>query len=209
MEHRGEGSVTRWIGDLKAGDHEAADRLWRRYFDGLVRLAGQRLRRTAPVAGDEDGEDAALSAFHSLCEGAALGRFDQLYDRDDLWRLLIVITARKVLDQVRRRRRLKRGGGRLVDEAALRGDGEEAGGAGLDGVVGDEPTPEFAALIAEEIRLRLDQLGDETLRRIVLWRMEGYSNDEIASKLGCVTRSVERKLRVIRRAWLGEEGRET
>ena len=208
MAHGGEGSVTGWIDDLKAGDHEAADRLWRRYFDVLVRMAGQRLRRTAPVGGDADEEDAALSAFHSLCEGAALGRFDQLSDRDDLWRLLVVITARKVLDQVRRRRRLKRGGGRLVEEAALRRDDEDAGGPGLDGLVGDEPTPEFAALVAEEIRLRLDQLGDETLRQVALWRMEGYANDEIAAKLGCVTRSVERKLRVIREAWLGEEGRE-
>src|SRR4051812_3004858 len=161
MEQSGEGSVTQWIGDLKSGDHEAADRLWRRYFDVLVRLAGQRLRRSAPVAGDEDGEDAALSAFHSLCEGAALGRFDQLSDRDDLWRLLVVITARKVLDLARKRRRLKRGGGRLVDEAALRGDDDKAGGLGLEGVVGAELTPEFAAMIAEEIRIRLDQLCDE------------------------------------------------
>ena len=36
--------------------------------------------------------------------------------------------------------------------------------------------------------------------------MEGYTNEEIARELGCVTRSVERKLNVIRKAWLGEGG---
>jgi DNA-directed RNA polymerase specialized sigma24 family protein len=205
-ERDAEGSVTRWVDDLKAGDHAAADALWRRYFEALVRLARHRLRPGGGGTAVEDEEDAALSAFRSMCEGAALGRFDRLRDRDDLWRLLVVITARKALDQVERRRRLKRGGGRIVDEAALEGHPSDGLGPGLDGLAGIEPTPEFAALIAEEIRARLDQLGDDTLRQVALWRMEGYSNEEIAAKLGCVTRSVERKLNVIRRAWLGEEG---
>ena len=36
------GSVTRWIGGLRAGDGEAAQALWERYFDRLVRLARKR-----------------------------------------------------------------------------------------------------------------------------------------------------------------------
>jgi hypothetical protein len=35
--------------------------------------------------------------------------------------------------------------------------------------------------------------------------MEGYANDEIAARLGCVARSVERKLRTIRALWTDEE----
>ena len=66
-------------------------------------------------------------------------------------------------------------------------------------VVGDEPTPEFAAMVAEECRLRLDGLRDETLRRVALLRMEGYGNEEIAARLGLGLRSVERKLEVIRK----------
>ena len=46
---------------------------------------------------------------------------------------------------------------------------------------------------------RLDSLGDDTLKAVALWKLEGYSNEEIAAKLRCVTRSVERKLNVIRR----------
>ena len=48
--------------------------------------------RTAagPIA---EPEDVALSAFNSLCRGLENGRFPKLQDRDDLWRLLVVIAA--------------------------------------------------------------------------------------------------------------------
>src|SRR5687768_11988392 len=104
------GSVTHWIDDLKAGDGAAADPLWDRYFEGLVRLARARLRAADRGAADE--VDVALSAFHSLCRGAARGRFPHLDDRDNLWRLLATITAQKAVDHLRRQARLKRGGGR-------------------------------------------------------------------------------------------------
>ncbi len=167
-----EGSVTRWIGDLKTGQAGAADQLWQRYFDGLVRLARKKLdavRRVSPV---EDEEDAALSAFQSLCAGVAQGRFERLKDRDDLWRLLVVITVRKVYNQVQRQRQLKRGGGRVISEAALAGVDPDSEG-GFEQFMAHEPTPEFAAILAEEFQRRIDSLEDETLRRVALWRHGG------------------------------------
>ena len=47
----------------------------------------------------------------------------------------------------------------------------------------------------------LDLLGDEELRSIARWKMEGDTNAEIADKLGCLPRTVERKLRRIRELW--------
>ena len=41
-----EGSVTRWIAQLKDGDRAAATALWRAYFHRLVALARDRLRGT-------------------------------------------------------------------------------------------------------------------------------------------------------------------
>jgi hypothetical protein len=67
--------------------------------------------------------------------------------------------------------------------------------------VSDEPTPEFVAMVAEETIGRLNALPDPTLRQIAIMRMEGHSNPEIAARLGCNPRSVERKLRVIRTLW--------
>jgi DNA-directed RNA polymerase specialized sigma24 family protein len=190
------GSITHWIGQLKAGDPAAAQKLWEGYFQRMVELARQKLQGAPRRAADE--EDVALSAFHSFCRGAGGGRFPQLCDRDGLWPLLLAITAHKAIDLLRRERRLKRGG--PPPEAAAPAGPE----AELAQVVGREPSPEFALQVAEECRRLLDRLGDEQLRSVALWRMEGYSVEEIAARLGCVPRTVERKLRLIRRLW-GEE----
>jgi DNA-directed RNA polymerase specialized sigma24 family protein len=200
MTDESDGSVTRWIGDLVASGatDSAAQKLWERYFERLVHLARDRLR--AGPRGPADAEDAALSAFDSFCRGAAAGRFPRLDDRDDLWALLVTLTVRKASAQVRRERRLKRGGGRVRTEQGLGGAAPDAGG-GLDEIVGREPTPELAAMMAEEYLHLLGGLGDETLRRIAAWKLEGYSNGEIAARLGRGLRTVERKLGVIRSSW--------
>jgi DNA-directed RNA polymerase specialized sigma24 family protein len=199
-----DGSVTRWIGDLveNADPDSAAQKLWERYFDQLVHLARDRLRTIS--GGPADAEDAALSAFDSFCRGAAAGRFPRLNDRDDLWPLLVTITVRKASDQARRERRLKRGGGRVRSEQEL-GRPDADGGGVLDQVVGREPTPELAAMMAEQYLHLLGRLADETLRRIAAWKLEGDSNEEIAARLGCGVRTVERKLGVIRSCWRSPE----
>ena len=198
-----DGSVTHWLGALKGGDAAAAQRLWERYFDRLVRLARAKLGAMPRGAADE--EDVALSAFHSFCQGAARGRFPRLDDRDNLWRLLVTITARKALDQLKRQGRKKRGGGRAPVGSAPAGGDPDADEAGLEQVVGREPTPAFAALVADESRRLLAALGDETLRRVALLRMEGYSDAEIAARVDCGLRTVGRKLALIRKTWLREE----
>jgi len=199
-----DGSITHWITGLKSGDAESAQHVWERYFARLVRMARDKLRRMHRVGADRDEEDVALSALKSVCMGAALGRFPRLGDRDDLWGLLVVVTARKARNQARDASRLKRGGGRVRAETDLApGDPEEE--AAMARVIGREPTPEFAAMVAEEFERRLLGMGDETLRRIALLRLEGYTNEEIAATIGCVARTVERKLDVIRKTWRREE----
>ncbi len=195
------GSVTRWIGDLKEGDPRAAHDLWQRYFHRLVALARAKLGHCPRL--DADEEDAALSAFRNLCDGAAQGRFDRLDNRDDLWQLLVVITTRKAVDLKKRQGRLKRGGGRVVVGTAAAGHGPEDGRDELAQVAAAGPTPELAAMLAEEYQRRLDALGDDTWRRVAQLRLEGYNNDEIAELLGCARRTVARKLEGIRAAWAG------
>ena len=198
MARRVDGSVTRWIGDLKTGGNSAAQHLWERYFQRLVDLARARLR-SAPRAGAiEDAEDAALSAFNSFCRGAARGRFSQLASRDDLWRLLVVITSRKVLAQARHQLRQKRGGGNVRAASDLAGAGDDEDEL-LARIVSTEPSPEFAAMVAEEYRRLLDRLGNEALRRVAILRAEGATGDEIAAQLGCARRTVVRQLALIRR----------
>jgi DNA-directed RNA polymerase specialized sigma24 family protein len=200
MAAQTDGSITRWIGGLKAGGDSAAQHLWERYFNRLVGLARAQLRASRRAGGIEDEEDAALSAFDSFCRGAARGRFPQLADRDDLWRLLVVITVRKVFGQLERRGARKRGGGQLVGESALIGaDAAERGG--LDRLAGCEPSPELAAQVVEEYRRLRDGLRTEALRQVLDLRLEGYTREEIAQRLGCAERAVKRKLDVIRETW--------
>jgi DNA-directed RNA polymerase specialized sigma24 family protein len=200
MDTQGEGSVTRWLGDLKGGDSEAARELWRRYFGTLVRFARARLRNTSRAVSDE--EDVALSAFDSFCAAAARGRFPELEDRHDLWRLLVTITARKAADEAERQRAQKRGGGRVVSESILAAG--KPGGQFFDAIACPEPTPEFAAMLTEECRARLASLPEAIQRQIALLKMAGLSNQEVADRLGCGVRSVVRKLSLIRKLWLAE-----
>lgn len=196
-EPSSEGSITRWIGALRHGDDAAAQALWERYFERLVGLARQRLRRVSRKPADADEEDAALSAFDSFCHGLARGRFPRLADRDDLWRLLVVITARKVSAQLDRERALKRGGGwHPLGPGDANSEHDE-----IAALVGREPTPDFAASVAEELDRLLDRLENDELRQIAIWRMEGYDRDEIADRLGCARRTVARRLDLIRSLW--------
>ena len=132
---------------------------------------------------------------------AAERRLPQLSDRDNLWNLLVTITARKALDQAERQRRQKRGGGRLRNEADLVGGRSGFPAMGFEQVAGDEPTPEFTALVVEENRTRLEALEDDALCRIATWKLEGYTNEEIAARLGCALRTVANKLKLIRLKW--------
>jgi DNA-directed RNA polymerase specialized sigma24 family protein len=191
------GSVTGWIGRLKQGDPEAAEQLWKVYFQSLVELARTRLRGIPRRAADE--EDVALSAFDSFCRGAQRDRFPRLDDRDDLWQLLLLITVRKACDLASHERRPSRGAGRVRTLSDL-AEWE------ADAILGDEPTPELAAQVADEFQRLLGLLRDESLRTVALLKMEGYTNEEIAAKLGCVRFTVDRKLKAIRRIWESERG---
>jgi DNA-directed RNA polymerase specialized sigma24 family protein len=51
---------------------------------------------------------------------------------------------------------------------------------------------------SEECGRLLAKLGNEELRQVALLRMQDYTVEEIGSRLGCVARSVKRKLRLIR-----------
>jgi DNA-directed RNA polymerase specialized sigma24 family protein len=191
------GSVTVLIARLQAGDCLAARQLWERYFRRLVGLARRKLKAVPRGAADE--EDVALSALGSFCRGAEQRRFSKIRDWDGLWRLLAAITAHKALDLARRQGRQKRGGGAVLDEAALASAGPD--GMSLEQVLGREPSPDFALQVTEECQRLLQSLGDDTLRSLALWKTAGCSNGEIATQLGCAPRTIGRKLRLIRTLW--------
>jgi DNA-directed RNA polymerase specialized sigma24 family protein len=186
--------VTRFFGQLRAGDPAAAEALWERFFPRLVALARKTLAgRPQRVA---DADDAVQSAFASFCLRVRAGEFE-VRDRNDLWNLLGVITANKARTQARREAAEKRGGGRVVGEAALAGpDGSPLP---LDEAGASLPTAEFD-LHCEDLLNRLEP----ELRDFAVLRLLGYRNAEIARVHDCTERKVERKLNLIRLRWEAE-----
>ena len=197
-----EGSVTRWVTALTGGEAAAAQPLWERYHRQLVALARRKLHAARRREADE--EDVVQNAFHSFFQGVARGRFPQLNDRDNLWRLLVVITARKALDQLAHEHTKRQGGGTVQGESRIFPGAPAGDDSAIEQIVGEEPTPEFAAQVAEEYQRLLDLLGDESLQKVAVWKMEGLTNDEVAERLDCSRRTVARKLETIRIIWSEE-----
>lgn len=176
-----DGSITGWVNRLAAGDRDAAGPIWDRYFRRMVSLAAGRLPGRSA-----DAEDVALSAFFQFCRAAAGQRFARLAGRDDLWHLLVVLTARKAVDWRKRQGAQKRGG-------PTRELPEE--------VPGPDGDPALAAVVTDEIRALFDRLDGDDLRAIARLKVDGYTNEEIAARLGCTVRTVFRRLALIRDLW--------
>lgn len=192
------GSITGHLGDLADGKPEAVDVIWDAYFDRMVRLAKGNIQRL-PLR-DADEEDIALSAMHSFMRGAVAGRFDDVGNRDELWKLLVTITLRKVSQHRKRIGAKKRGAMQVRGESALLNDGQPELPA-FDGVANDELPPEVLVEMQDTCSELIERLGDDVLRQIAGMRLDGYTNVEIGERIGIVERSVERKLRRIRAIW--------
>jgi DNA-directed RNA polymerase specialized sigma24 family protein len=190
-------SCQRWISRLEAGEDAAAERLWNVYFEQLVQLARGRLNAKYQRA--QDAEDVALSAFNSFCRGVEQKKFPLLADTQGLWRLLVSITIHKVLHVVRDQDRIKRGG-KFRELAGF--DNSTDSINALNQIVSREPSPDFAAEVAEQYDAMLGTLQDPDLVEIATMKLEGYTNAEIAERRNRSERTIERKLHLIRKLWL-------
>jgi DNA-directed RNA polymerase specialized sigma24 family protein len=179
-------SITQLIRAAQGDRASAAGPLLAAYFDRLVQLAHRRLKGLPGMAAYD--EDVALRSFHSVYQRIRdPARPLHVAGREDLWRLLAARTILRAIDLVRRYR----------PGEALRPDAVEQ-------LLTREPTPEEAAEMGDECRRLLGLLDEPQLQQIALWKVEGYTNEEIAAKLDCVTRTVERKVSRIRLLWKNE-----
>ena len=178
-------SITRLMRAVQDGSSSAVRPLLAAYFDRLVQLARKRLQSLPGLCGYD--EDLALRSFHSVYQRLRdPARPLDLAGRDDLWRLLATRTISRAIDLIRRHRPAKV----LGDDVAQ--------------LLTREPTPVEAAEHADECRRLLDSLKEPELRQIALWKVEGYTHEEIAARLDCVPRTIERKVRRIRLLWKQE-----
>ncbi len=194
---RDEKPITLWLQELKEGSDAAASDLWAQYFEKLVAVAKRRLSNAPKRVSDE--EDVALNVFRSLCEGVEQGRFNELNDREDLWKLLLAMTRHKSMNQVRDQRAQKRGSGQVAGNSIFASDMQ-----GFEAIWSEDPTPEFLVEVEEEQTRLLNLLQGKNHRAIAELRLQGFSVEETASQLGISPRSVKRKLALIRETWAAE-----
>ena len=193
-------SVTDWLAELKAGQTDAAQKIWERYFQQLIDIARNKFGSTSKRSTDE--EDVVVQVMENLWFGVQNGRFPKLNDRNDLWQILVMLTDRRATDAIRRSTvRYKHEAG----ESALAGRQLPANEQRAMNFVEDEtPSAEFAIEMVENLKQTFIKLEDETLQQVLVWKLEGYTNAEIAEKLKCVERTVERKLNLIRQRIVDE-----
>ncbi len=201
-----DGSVTRLIQLLRSEDSAerdlAARLIWRRYFQDLLDLARNNLNKR--IRRREDEEDVLQSMYKSFCLRQQRGEFD-LSGRDALWKLLVTITLRKARNAAKKQMRDRRDIAR--EQTIADRDESESADWALEQMDAAGPSPAEAALLNEALERRLAVLADSELRQIALWRLEGYTNREIADRLDCTERSVERRMERIRSKWTSYDDR--
>ena len=189
--------VTHWMNHLREGDERAARQLWVHFVDRLQTSLKQKLQPNTRRVYDE--EDAAQSAFFSLCRGITAGRYPDLTDRRSLWNLLLTIAARKVNHRHRFDHQKKRDIARTEEMTIVLSGGDLST---LERPLPSaEPTPEYLAEFHETWCALFESLEDKTLEEVSRMKIEGYSDAEIGDKLGLTDRTIRRKVERIRRIW--------
>ncbi len=191
-------SVSEWLRALEEDDSQAAQQLWDRYYTKLVALAEPRAKDLAKDG--TEAEDVAASVMHSLWRCARAGRLADVQSRDELWWLLLALTKRKMVDHHRKQSALKRGGDVVISPLDNRHDR----GYQFDEIVSVELSPDYIVAMEDEFSRVLGCLRDDQLRKITVYRIEGYTNEEISQLLAVSASTVTRKLRLIRATWTRE-----
>jgi len=185
-------SITLQIARLKDGDEAAAQAIWEVFFARVRGLAAKKLTGAAQRVSDE--EDVAISAIHALYTGARDGRFDRLENRDDLWQILCMLTARKAALHWRRQKSRKELGESVITQRTP--DGQ----LGIDQVIAGRPDQHFMETLTSASEDLLAML-DDRLREVAVMKLEGHTNQEIGDKLQRSVKSIERYLATIRQTW--------
>ncbi len=173
------------------GDSQSAKEIWTRFFPRLLGLSNRILSsRNFPLG----AEDAVQDAFFHFFRSVQTGKYDHAMNREDLWRVLCMMTVQKSRKQLDREWTAKRGKGlvKLESQLQLNSDANFR----LDEAIATLPTAEWDLRFSE----MLEELNDE-LREVAIMRLAGYTNSQIKESLVCSLRSVERRLQIIRTIW--------
>lgn len=177
--------VERW----RAGDEDAATILHERYLTRLLNLVGRHLADKFNSRLDPD--DVVQSVFRSIFRLTREGRFEFEGD-SDFWKLLLTMALNKVRNTVRHHQAGKRTP--EVESISTSADG-------VDGYIvnrlSSQPTLQEIVSFTDMLEQVLQQL-DPDQQLLIQYRIEGYTQKEIAQKLGVDDRTVRRMFSSIR-----------
>lgn len=171
------------IAEFQAGSESAAQTLFDRYCERLMRLAKRRIgqRMTSRV----DPEDVVQSAYRTFFTRVKNDEFS-FHEQDDLFKLLVRLTVNKALRQIAYHRAAKRN----PELEALQSSNPQEF---LQQISAENPSPDMEVALLDEFEQLMGQL--QPLDRDVLQlKMQGYSTVEIAEKLGSYDRKIRRVL---------------
>ncbi|GAB5439807.1 MAG: hypothetical protein Fues2KO_01560 [Fuerstiella sp.] len=172
---------------LRAGRESAAEQIYLRFQERLIRLARSRL--SPALARRIDPEDVVQSAYRSFFVASREDRF-QINESGQLWSLLVTLTLRKVARTA------------AVHTASRRSVQVEVDLSDF-GAIAQEPDrqhdAEHAVALADEVCRLLRSLSPRD-RRIVELYLQGESKAAIAAELHLSERSVRRVLRQVRQS---------
>ncbi len=184
LSNRGiDDDLTNTIREAQEGDQEAWEKLFREYYPKVRRVVRRKLDRS--MRSVYDSTDFASDVMKSLA--ANLSRLD-FPSSEHLVAFLAQVAEKKVIDEYRRRRTLKRD---VTRERRLDGGTSETAPVQ---VASDEPTASQVAQANEAEAYLMNQEG-ETERRIIHLRSEGHDNNDIADQTGWNIRKVQRFLK--------------
>jgi RNA polymerase sigma factor (sigma-70 family) len=213
MPSQGSNQEATLVRQFKEGHPDAIEEIVRRYYWRMVGMANRLLRGLNVEPAWFDCDDAVNTTLSKLCEAAKAGKIHSMEETADFWNLFYSILKRNILLAREHHARLKRGGpGSLRSRREGRPTSSESKDRRpvrrlsrsvevFDDLRCYRPSPDVASNSKQEVERLLDLLDDPLLRTIATMRAEEYTNDEIAKTLGTTTRTIERKLTIIRDLW--------
>jgi RNA polymerase sigma-70 factor (ECF subfamily) len=186
-----ESSIDDLVAQLRAGDNDAARKIFDEYAKRLIGLAQTRL--SGPVRRRVDAEDVVQSVFKSFFVRLTKGEFD-LESKDNIWSLLVVITLRKCGHKIRDMFRQRKDVRREIDPQKEADDSISSWQALAPG-----PTPAQAVMLTEIIERILAELKPRE-RQIVELHLQGCDITDIQSQVQRSAYTIRDVLKRVRRS---------
>ncbi len=182
------GTVTAWLNLLRDGDDAATEKIWNYFFPSLQTKIASSCRGLRIC----DEEDIAITAFYRLVEVMQKEDRYSVTDREEFWRLLLIISKNAVNDW------------RKYDSATCRGG--KVNEVPLDQVsipINDhrKTTDRNESSLLSQFAEMAERMQRPEFIELIQLKQSGLNNQKIAARMGLSLRTIQYIIRDIKIAW--------